>query len=134
MHGDSSLIAFVPVTSLERGEDFYVDQLGLQLTSSGPDFLVLNSNGAMLRLTLVQTPPEAEYTIVGWQVEDIESEATALMNRGLHINQYEGFDQDSIGIWTAPSGDKVVWFDDPDGNTLSLTEFANNPSEPGMGS
>jgi len=33
-------------------------------------------------------------------------------------------DQDSAGVWTTPAGDRVAWFNDPDGNTLSLTEFA----------
>ncbi len=30
--------------------------------------------------------------------------------------------QDELGIWTAPSGAKVAWFKDPDGNILSLSE------------
>jgi hypothetical protein len=30
--------------------------------------------------------------------------------------------QDSDGVWTAPGGDKVAWFTDPDGNVLSLTQ------------
>jgi hypothetical protein len=37
--------------------------------------------------------------------------------------RYEGMDQDSDGVWTAPGGDKVAWFTDPDGNVLSLTQF-----------
>jgi hypothetical protein len=32
------------------------------------------------------------------------------------------FEQDALGIWTAPSGDKVAWFKDPDGNTLSISQ------------
>ena len=35
-----------------------------------------------------------------------------------------GFDQDDDGVWTTPGGDKVAWFADPDGNVLSLTQFA----------
>jgi len=31
--------------------------------------------------------------------------------------------QDKLGIWTSPSGARIAWFKDPDGNTLSLTEF-----------
>jgi hypothetical protein len=30
--------------------------------------------------------------------------------------------QDEHGVWTAPSGAKVAWFKDPDGNLLSLTQ------------
>ena len=35
-----------------------------------------------------------------------------------------GFPQDELGVWTSPGGAKVAWFKDPDGNTLSLTEFS----------
>ena len=38
---------------------------------------------------------------------------------------YPGMDQDSLGIWTSPVGARVAWFKDPDGNTLSLAEFAS---------
>ena len=38
------------------------------------------------------------------------------------FERYEGFDQDDLGIWTAPSGAQVAWFLDPDGNNLSLTQ------------
>ena len=31
-------------------------------------------------------------------------------------------DQDELGIWKAPAGSLVVWFSDPDGNTLSLQQ------------
>ena len=32
-------------------------------------------------------------------------------------------EQDESGVWTSPSGAKVAWFKDPDGNVLSLTQF-----------
>jgi len=31
--------------------------------------------------------------------------------------------QDELGIWLSPSGAKVAWFKDPDGNVLSVTEM-----------
>jgi hypothetical protein len=31
--------------------------------------------------------------------------------------------QDQIGVWTSPSGAKVAWFKDPDGNVLSVTQL-----------
>jgi hypothetical protein len=37
--------------------------------------------------------------------------------------RYDGLNQDAEGIWPAPSGAKIAWFQDPDENTLSLTEF-----------
>jgi len=31
--------------------------------------------------------------------------------------------QHEDGVWTTPGGERVAWFADPDGNTLSLTQF-----------
>jgi len=45
------------------------------------------------------------------------------MKRGVHFERFEGVAQDESGVWTAPSGAKVAWFKDPDGNILSLTQF-----------
>jgi predicted enzyme related to lactoylglutathione lyase len=30
--------------------------------------------------------------------------------------------QDELGIWQSPSGARVAWFKDPDGNTLSVSQ------------
>ncbi|PYQ93394.1 MAG: glyoxalase, partial [Acidobacteria bacterium] len=27
------------------------------------------------------------------------------------------------GIWKSPGGARIAWFKDPDGNTLSVTQF-----------
>ena len=50
---------------------------------------------------------------------------TKLAARGVVFTVHDGFGQDALGIWTAPDGGaKVAWFNDPDGNVLSLTEPA----------
>ena len=62
-------------------------------------------------------------TVLGWRVTDITAAIRGLAARGVVFLRYEGMDQDSDGVWTAPGGDKVAWFTDPDGNVLSLTQF-----------
>jgi hypothetical protein len=44
-----------------------------------------------------------------------------LIERGVEPLRYENREQDALGIWTSPSGARVLWFADPDGNVLSLT-------------
>jgi hypothetical protein len=39
------------------------------------------------------------------------------------FERYPGMTQDDAGVWASPSGAKVAWFKDPDGNLLSLTQF-----------
>lgn len=38
--------------------------------------------------------------------------------------RYDGVEQDGRGVWSAPDGSKVAWFLDPDGNNLSVVQFA----------
>ncbi|HUN85491.1 MAG TPA: hypothetical protein VMU48_13995, partial [Terracidiphilus sp.] len=64
------------------------------------------------------------FTVLGWQVESIESVISGLESAGIEFLRFPGMnDKDPHGIWTAPSGARIAWFKDPDGNVLSVTEF-----------
>lgn len=76
-----------------------------------------------MRVSKVQMVAKAPYTVLGWEVKDISSVVRALIRKGVIFERYQQFQQDALGIWTAADGTKVAWFKDPDGNTLSLTEF-----------
>jgi catechol 2,3-dioxygenase-like lactoylglutathione lyase family enzyme len=119
----SALIGFVGVSDLDRARRFYGDTLGLPITDESPFALVADANGTMLRLTAVEQPAAAPYTVLGWDVADIGSMIDQLTARGVQFTRYEGMVQDERGIWTAPGGAKIAWLLDPDGNNLSLTEF-----------
>jgi hypothetical protein len=84
---------------------------------------VFDANGTMLRITAVSEVAHPGYTVLGWQVADIEAAVEALTLKGVKFTQYDGMDQDLKGIWTTPGGDKVAWLTDPDGNNVSLTQF-----------
>jgi catechol 2,3-dioxygenase-like lactoylglutathione lyase family enzyme len=120
---DAPLVAFAATTNLDRAREFYGDMLGLRLTEQNQFAAVFATPAAMLRVTLVDKLVPAGYTVLGWEVPDIVAAVHDLAARGIDFNHYDGFDQDADGIWTAPSGARVAWFPDPDGNTLSLTEF-----------
>jgi hypothetical protein len=38
------------------------------------------------------------------------------------FERFPDLDQDEAGAWRSPSGARVAWFKDPDGNVLSLTQ------------
>jgi len=54
-------------------------------------------------------------------VADIDAVVGALGACGVEFERYEGMGQDTQCVWTTPSGARVAWFKDPDGNLLSLT-------------
>ena len=59
----------------------------------------------------------------GWQVNDIAATFRELTAKGVKFMVYPGFGQDQLGIWSAPGGGaKVAWFNDSEGNNLSLAQ------------
>jgi catechol 2,3-dioxygenase-like lactoylglutathione lyase family enzyme len=118
------LIAFAPSTDLERSRRFYVEVLGLTPQSVDSFACVLKSDDVMLRVTAVGEFTPQPFTILGWAVEQIDDDIAQLTGLGVRFLRYDGLAQDDNGAWTAPGGDRIAWFADPDGNTLSLTQFA----------
>ena len=118
------VMAFVPVSNFEEAKAFYSDVLGLEIVDETPFAIALDANGTSVRLTLVDDFEPQPFTILGWRVVDIALSVIELADAGVSFERFEGMTQDMIGIWTAPDGAKVAWFRDPDGNLLSLTQFA----------
>jgi len=121
--GSSKLVAFAATSAPARALIFYRDTLGLRLVEETPFAFVFDAHGTMLRLTPVKEVSVAPYTALGWDVKDIEATVGTLKQAGVTVNRYPGIEQDALGIWTSPSGARIAWFKDPDGNTLSVTQF-----------
>lgn len=119
----SDLIAFAATTDLARARTFYESTLGLRVVDENAYACVLDAHGTMLRVTAVADVARPGYTVLGWRVDDIGRTVTDLGSAGVVFARYDGMEQDAQGVWTTPSGDRIAWFADPDGNVLSLTEL-----------
>lgn len=122
---DAVPITFVLTTDRSRAKPFYETVLGLSVLAED-DFAVTFAlaGGTTLRLTSFPKHIAQEPTVLGWTVADLHAAMAELQERGVTFRIYEGLGQDADGVWEAPGGGaKVVWFADPDGNVLSLTEF-----------
>ena len=120
----SSIISFVATKHPERARKFYENTLGLRFVSEDPFAIVFDAHGTMLRVQKVERLVPHQHTLLGWDVADIRAEVETLRKRGVRFDRFEGLQQDDLGVWTSPAGAKVAWFKDPDGNTLSLTQFS----------
>jgi catechol 2,3-dioxygenase-like lactoylglutathione lyase family enzyme len=120
----SPLIGFAATSDATKARHFYGETLGLKFVSGDQFALVFEANGTMLRVQKVDRVDPHRYTVLGWKVTDIKREVDLLSKRGVAFARYEGMNQDEQGIWTSPGGAKIAWFQDPDGNVLSLTQFA----------
>ncbi len=123
MLGTCDLIAFAATTDPARAREFYESVLGLRFVADEPHSLVFDANGTMLRVQKAQQVTVAPYTRLGWRVPDIARAVADLVDRGVSFTRYDFLAQDERGIWTTPDGARIAWFTDPDGNTLSLTEW-----------
>ena len=121
--GSQKLVAFVATRDPSRAKKFYRDTLGLPLVSEDDFALVFDAAGTMLRVTRVQELAAAKYTVLGWQVRDIVQTVDDLQKAHVTLERFPGMQQDELGIWNSPSGARVAWFKDPDGNTLSITQY-----------
>lgn len=115
------LVAFLPSTDLDRSREFYEGVLGLELETQDGFACQFRAGTTRLRVTLVEQFSPQPFTVLGWSVADIEA---AMAGLPVDFQRYQQLDQDERGIWAAPGGARVAWFKDPDGNTLSLAQFA----------
>jgi len=122
MLANSAIVAFVATTDPSRAKAFYRDVLGLLLISEDEYALVFDAHGTMLRVAIVREIVLAPYTVLGWQVSDIEATVRGLTAKGVTFERYPWMEQDAAGVWHAPSGAKVAWFKDRDGNLLSVSQ------------
>ena len=118
-----SPIAFIPTNNPEAARTFYETTLGLTFVSDDNFALVFRVGPTQTMLRVVRTGAftPAQFTIFGWESPDVAADVQALTARGINFLRFAYFEQDALGIWTAPNGNKVAWFKDPDGNTLSLS-------------
>jgi catechol 2,3-dioxygenase-like lactoylglutathione lyase family enzyme len=119
----ADLIAFVPTKDMSRARPFYRDVLGLPMEGESPVACAFRANGVLLRVVVVEQLTPFAFTLLGWGVQDIAQTVAGLTARGVSFTRFEGVEQDELGVWRSPGGAQVAWFLDPDGNTLSLTQF-----------
>jgi len=123
MLGAQAVIGFIPTTDFTRAKEFFRDKVRLRFTGQEDQFaLVFESAGVMIRVVKVGDFTPAGFTILGWRVKDIDETVAAMTKRGVTFERFPGMQQDTHGIWTAPSGARVAWFKDPDGNVLSVSQ------------
>ena len=121
MFGDTKAFSGFAVDDLEAARKFYGETLGLN-TSEQYGLLTLHLAGG--RDTLVYPKPDhvpATYTILNFEVDDIDAAVDELTKRGVSLERYEGMGQDAKGINRA-GGPYIAWFKDPAGNILAVLQ------------
>lgn len=112
------------VDDLQKARTFYEETLGLKTSSPDDGNVLLTLHLAGGRDTIVYLKPDfvpATYTILNFQVGDVEKAVDELTSRGVQFERYEGLGQDDKGI-ARGQGPQIAWFKDPAGNILSVLQ------------
>jgi catechol 2,3-dioxygenase-like lactoylglutathione lyase family enzyme len=122
MLASNRMIGFVPTTDSAKARSFYEGKLGFRFVSDDAYALVLRAGETMIRVSKGKDFVPAPYTVLGWEVSNIKEVVGWLKRKGVETEKYPFVQDSELGIWTAPTGDKVAWFKDPDGNILSVSQ------------
>ena len=112
------------VDDVEAAKRFYGETLGLGTTDLSEEHGLISIQLAGGRDTLVYRKDDfapATYTILNFEVDDVDATVEELTAKGVTMERYDGFDQDEKGIARGP-GPSIAWFKDPAGNILSVLQ------------
>ncbi len=112
------------VDDLQKAREFYGETLGLKTSVLDHEHGLMSLHLAGDRDTLVYQKPDhapATYTILNFEVDDIDKAVDELAGRGVRFEKYDGLEQDEKGVARA-QGPYIAWFKDPAGNVLSVLQ------------
>ena len=114
------------VDALAKAKEFYTETLGLKVDDEGVGLRIhLPGSGAVFAYPKADHQP-ATFTILNFEVDNIDEAVDELTNRGVRFEHYEdGPKTDKKGIFRGRAqnmGPDIAWFKDPAGNILSVIE------------
>jgi predicted enzyme related to lactoylglutathione lyase len=114
------------VNDLAVAKEFYGQTLGIKIDESMGLILKL-SNGNDVYIYEKGDHVPATYTILNFDVPDIDQAVTDLKAKGVQFELYDGLtDIDGVARGKAKNmGPDIAWFKDPAGNILSVLNGDN---------
>jgi catechol 2,3-dioxygenase-like lactoylglutathione lyase family enzyme len=122
MFANTKAFSGFAVDDLDRAREFYGETLGLNTSVLDEESGLMVLHLAGDRDTFIYRKPDFEpatYTILNFQVDDVETAVDDLSARGVRFERYDGFEQDEKGI-AHDMGPDIAWFKDPAGNILAV--------------
>ncbi|HET7445815.1 MAG TPA: VOC family protein [Solirubrobacterales bacterium] len=123
MFAETKAFSSFAVDDLGKAREFYEGTLGLRVSSPMEEMLLSLDLAGGERPTMVYLKPDfapATYTVLNFEVDDVEAAVDELAARGVEFERYEGMGQDEKGISREGGGPPIAWFKDPAGNILSV--------------
>src|SRR5215510_9741032 len=118
---DSSAFSGFSSNDIEAAKRFYGETLGVEVSE---DHGILNLNLAGGQRVIIYPKDNHEpatFTVLNFEVPDIDAAVDDLVAMGVVFERYEGSGQDSKGI-AREYPPPIAWFKDPAGNILSVIQ------------
>ena len=120
MLGSASAFSGFSTNDIAASRAFYEDLLGVDVTED-EGMLTLKVGQQTVLIYPKDDHQPATFTVLNFQVADIDAAADALVAAGIELERYEGQPQDERGI-AREYGPPIAWFKDPAGNILSIIQ------------
>jgi predicted enzyme related to lactoylglutathione lyase len=114
------------VNDMAMARAFYAGTLGLKVEENEMGMRLYLPGGATVFVYPKSNHEPATFTILNFQVDDIDAAVSELAARGVSFEHYDnGIKTDSKGIvrgLAQKQGPDIAWFKDPAGNFLSVLQ------------
>lgn len=122
----NSIFYSFSVDNLNNAQQFYSEIIGLKTERNDMGLRLLLPGGATAFIYQKQDHQPASFTILNFEVSDIDEAVKYLNNKGVELEYYEGLTDENrmhrgIALNTGPD---IAWFRDPAGNILSVLQEA----------
>lgn len=126
MFADSKAFTGFSVDDIEIAKKFYGDTLGIRVGDAGMGNIALHlAGGNDVFIYPKDDHVPATFTILNFEVDDIDKAIDQLVERGVTLERYDGMAQDDKGVMRGLAhdmGPDIAWFTDPAGNVLSVLQ------------
>jgi catechol 2,3-dioxygenase-like lactoylglutathione lyase family enzyme len=124
MFRDAKAFSGFSVDDTAKVKSFYADTLGLNVTEDAAGLgLQLGGGGSVFIYPKGEGHVPATYTVLNFQVDNVNAAVDALVQKGVKFERYDGMNQDAKGIARSDGqGPNIAWFKDPAGNILSVLD------------
>jgi len=120
---DSKAFSGFSVNDLQKAKEFYSRTLGLEASETPEGLQLRLAGGTNVFIYPKPNHTPATFTILNFQVDDIEKTVDELTKLGVGFEHYaEPIKTDEKGIHRGAEGPNIAWFKDPAGNILSVLE------------
>ena len=123
MFKDSKAFSGYSVDDVQAARRFYGGTLGLDVTEQSAGLGISLAASGSVFLYPKENHEPATFTVLNFPVDDIVAAVESLIEHGVAMERYDGFEQDERGITAPGDGPRIAWFKDPAGNILSVLQI-----------